>query len=834
MPQGLLGKVVMTVVLLIILTCAFLACFSAIYIRGVILPEAHLDAGDYTTELASTIYYQDESTGEDVELRSLYGAVNREWVAYADIPQTLAEATIAIEDKRFESHNGVDWLRTIKAAWYMFTGTDIQGGSTITQQLIKNMTDYDDVTVKRKVLEIFRALDFDKTHIKDTIKEMSLNYIYLGNGCYGVTPASNYYFGKDVSELDLAESASLIAITNNPSVYDPYRNDGVRNKERQTLILNAMCEQGMITEEERDAAIAQELVYEQKVDSAVNPETVFSWYEEQVISDVVNDLVETYNYSKTVAQDMVTRGGLHIYSCLEPDVQATVEEIYTNRANLDVTSSSGQKLESAIVIVNADGNVVALAGAMGEKTANLIWNNASQAVRQPGSALKPLSVYTPALELGVISPSGVFDDTAVRTLNGSAWPSNSYGTYTGRMTLAQAVARSSNAVAVRVLEKLTPQVSFDFLENKFGFTTLVNGRTSNGQYVSDIDTAPLSMGGLTDGVTVLEMAAAFSAFPRDGVYITPRTYTKVVDSNGKVLLDNTQRESKAIMKETTAWYMNDLLTGVVTSSNGTGTYAKISGMTVAGKTGSTNTNNDRWFVGYTPYYTAAVWTGYNTPERIYYSKGSKNPALDMWKLVMEEVHENLPSKSFNEPAGLKTVTYCLDSGLKPSQACTHDVRGSRVVTGHFFAGDEPTEYCDLHVDVQVCTSAPLEVSGLYYLAGDYCASHYVNGEETSTVKTISVLNYDRDSVSSASDSVYLLSYLRAHGTCPVHTGAVTVTDPDETEDPEGEPDTLETSGEPPDGDSNAGIEATQAPVAQSTETPPLIGQEAIGAMEPSG
>ena len=783
---SLVLKIIGTVVLVGALTCAILACFAAVYVKNVILPDAHLDVGDYSTDLASTVYYIDKNTGEEVELISLHGVENRVWVSYDEIPDALIKATVSIEDKEFWNHHGVNWKRTLKGVINMFTGQKIEGGSTITQQLIKNMTQYDDVTVKRKILEIFTALDFDKTHEKTTIMEMYLNYIYLGEGCYGVATAAQTYFGKDLSELSLAECASLIAITNNPSVYGPYRYDGKYNKERQELILSEMKKDGVITEAEYEEAVAEELVFARGQDEP-RPETIFSWYEEQVITDVTQDLMEQKGLSETAAKDLIYRGGVKIYACVDPEVQSVVEEIYENRENLQLVSASGQQLESAIVIIDNEGNVVGLAGAMGEKTGNRLWNYASDTIRQPGSAIKPLSVYAPALELGLITPYSVYDDTAVRVEGGSAWPSNSYGYYAGRMTVSKAVELSSNAVAVRVLQDVTPEASYEFLENRFHFTTLESGRESWGQWVSDMAEAPLSMGGLTDGVSVLEMAAAYSVFPRNGVYLEPRTYTQVLDSEGNVLLDNTQREGEAVIKESTAWYINTMLKNVVNGSQGTGYMAKFSGMTIAGKTGSTNSNNDRWFVGYTPYYTAAVWTGYSTPERI--NAGGTNPAAEMWKLVMEPLHEGLENVDFPTPDGLVQASYCLDSGMKPTEACTHDPRGSRVATGYFFSGEQPTQSCDMHEDVEVCTACPVTdadgdaVANLYRQAGEFCPREQV-GDVEPTVQTIALLNYERENVAGARtprDAMYLKSAWEALGLCDVHTEEITA--PPEEYDP---------------------------------------------------
>ena len=764
-----IGKVVGTLLLVGILTCAFLACFAAVYIKTVILPDAHVEAQSYSTALSSTIYYTDKTTGQAVELQSLYGTQNRVWVSFDEIPQYLRDAAVAIEDQRFYTHSGVDWIRTAKGVLSLFTGAKIEGGSTITQQLLKNMTTYDDVTVKRKILEIFRALDFDANHEKDEILEMYLNYIYFGKKCYGVATASQYYFGKDVGELSLAECASLISITNNPSAYNPYVYPE-NNAYRANLVLYAMLEQGKISQAEYDQAKAQVdagLNFTQGESESEAATNILSWYEEQVVSDVIDDLVEELGYSNELASNMVYSGGLKIYAYVDPEIQAKAEEVYENRENLPLVSESGQQIQSAIAIIDTEGNVVALVGSMGEKEGNALYNMASMAHRQPGSSIKPLAVYAPAIDTGLITPATTFDDTPVMRLGGSNWPSNSYGKYYGLMDVADAVKQSSNPVAVRALQLLGLSKSAEYLEENFHITTLEEDDYNQ--------LGNLALGGLSDGVSVLEMAAAYSVFPRNGVYVEPRTYSRVENADGEVILDNTASEPQTVLKETTAWYINDMLTDVVTKSGGTGTAANWSGMTIAGKTGSTNSNNDRWFVGYTPYYTAAVWTGYETPERIYYS--GSNPAITLWKLVMEPIHEGLENKEFDQPSGLQSVQVCADSGKRATSACANDPRGSRVTTVYLFADDIPSESCDLHQEVEVCTACPVEgVEGLYHLAGEYCPRGTEEGLE-STVKTIAVLNYSRDGGYGA-DSAYFLGYLQAQGSCTVHTGEA-VTQPEE-------------------------------------------------------
>ena len=559
-----------------------------------------------------------------------------------------------------------------------------------------------------------------------------------------------------------------------------------RNKQRQELVLWTMWDQGIITEEEYQAAVAEELVFTTSVDEK-EPDTIYNWYDEQLITDVMNDLMEQYGYSSLVASDlvasdMVYSGGLRIYACVDQNVQSIVESVYSDRSNLELTSNSGQEIQSAIVIVDPEGNIVGLAGALGDKTTNRGWNYASRSRRQPGSSIKPLSVYAPALEAGLITPASVFDDYPVQVLGGSAWPLNNPQTYRGLVTVADALRVSSNPAAVRVLQMLGFENSFNFMQDNFHID-LEEGLEVNGEIKNDLGSSQLALGGLTNGVRVIDMAAAYSVFPRDGLYIESRTYIQVTriaeDGTEEVILDNTNREPEAVLSSETTYYINDMLKDVVTGGNGaTGTAAQISGMTVAGKTGSTNSNTDRWFVGYTPYYTAAVWVGYSMPERIY---ASGNPAVTMWEKVMSQVHEGLENKDFTQPDGLVTVQICRDSGLRASEACLNDPRGSRVQSMTLFADDVPAETCAMHVSVEVCTASPVldssgtAIEGLYHLAGEFCPREADEslGITEGTVQTIGILDYTRELVGGVSspDGNYFKSFLDAQGTCDVHTTA---------------------------------------------------------------
>lgn len=778
-----LFQLVGTLLLVGIVTAAFLACYATVYIQTVIMPQARavlagLDAYQYDEN--SVIYYYDQQ-GNAVELQTLVGEKNSEWVDFEDIPKNLINATVAVEDQRFWTHPGVDWKRTAAGIVYMFTGQAIQGGSTITQQLIKNVTTNDDVTVKRKILEIFTALEFQKKYDKNYTLTWYLNEIYLGAGCNGVKTAAVKYFGKELEELSVAECASLISITNNPSLYGPYSTlrvtleDGTvktavdYNKERQEVVLWCMWDQGYITETEYRQALKEELVFAGNMEQndTNNGTEYYSWYVEAVIDEVFEDLrsMEEYkNLSDKILSHMVYSGGLSIYTCFDPQVQAAVDLVYENPENLDYTSSTGQKMRSAITVVdNQSGYVVAI-GNTREKDTNRGWNDATDSKRQPGSSIKPLASYSPAIELGLINMGTVVDDNPT-TLNGKVWPKNSPQGYDGLMTVLQALTKSKNTVAVQIMKMLTPEVSFEFLTEKYGLTTLaeMDGYNSRGEPITDIGLSNLALGGLQYGVTTYEMAAAYATFPRMGTYTEPTTYLAIYTDDGKTLLRDNTPEKQYIIEESTAYYMNTMLTNAVRS--GTGTSARLNNMAAAGKTGTTNNNYDRWFAGYTPYYTAVVWTGYNKPE--YMSVGSKNPAAVLWQKVMTEINGQLELEEASFPQYTETVTkkICLDCGQLATDRCGLDVRGGRTASYTFARGDEPKESCTCHVTVEVCKECPMDGNaGLYHLTTEYCPAE-------SRIR-IALVDYNRELANSGvvvRDAPYLLANFEAQAQpCTVH------------------------------------------------------------------
>ena len=637
-------RVIATILLVTITTGLLFACIFGYYVKTC-LPEEELNVEphDYQLNQSSTMFYQD-SNGMYQELTTLYASENRIWVDYENIPQYLEYAAIAIEDKRFYEHKGVDWYRTVAAVGNMFLAMKNDfGGSTITQQLIKNVTGRDEGTVQRKILEIFSALELEETYEKWEIMEWYLNTIYLGEGCFGVQTAAQEYFGKDVWDLSLAECASLIGITNNPSKYDPFISEK-NNRQRQETILFEMYDQGLISYADYTAAMAEEMQFTRSEDDVYEWETL-TWYEEAVREQVIQDLMAEKGIDYANAESLLNTGGYQIYTCIDMDIQAVVDSVYQDTANLPQSyRTSSQQLQSACVIIDPlTGDVKALAGGVGEKTANLITNRATESTRPAGSSTKPLSVYGPGFEYGIITQSTEVDDSEEIELSGTWWyPRNSGGTYRGITTIRQGLISSLNTVAAQILDKLTPAVSFDYMVNKLGFTTLTE---------ADCDDAPLSMGQYTNGVKVLEMAQAYGAFANDGVMCYARLYTHVTDSEGNIILDNPV-ESTTAFSANTAWNLADMMKAA--ARYGTGYEAYFPTTDMGGKTGTTSANMDRWFCGITSYYACAVWTGYDIPEAMYFNG---NPASQIWKRIMEPIHADLeykyfPTPSYGKPTGI--------------------------------------------------------------------------------------------------------------------------------------------------------------------------------------
>ena len=790
---GWFFKILGTLLLIGVVTGCFVACYGAIYIQTTIMPEAErFDLSGYVLNEPSTVYYTDKVTGQPVAYATLVGNEDRIILESNEIPLVFKDVAVSIEDKRFYSHKGVDWIRTGAAVIKMFTGQSIQGGSTITQQVIKNSTQNDEVTVKRKVLEIFQALSVETKYNKDEILTIYLNKINLGGKVYGIGAASRYYFDKDVSEITLPEAASIIAITNNPSLYSPYSTVETRdsktgeiltglerNKRRQEDILWVMCyglDEPLITEKEFQDAVNAPLNFTRGQSAAEKAAgDINSWYTDQVIAEVVEYFVNQ-GYDEKTSYDLIYSAGLHIYTPFDPDVQESVDAVYENLNNLPYISKDGQQMQSCITIVdNETGYVVAMAGAMGEKNGNLLWNYATDTTRQPGSSIKPLSVYGPAIEMGKLTPYSIVDDAPYQLLNGNPWPVNAYEgfSYRGLTTVTEAVTKSLNTVAVRVLsDYVSPEASYRFLEDKLGITTLESGREINGRVVSDVGSSQLALGGMTYGLSPYEMAAAYAIFPRGGKFTPVSVVHRVENRDHMIIWDNTPKDSYPI-KESTAYYMNELLQNVV--SSGTGTGARLSGMHVAGKTGTTTDNYDLWFAGYTPYYTGVVWTGYPYNADI----ADHQCATRMWKLVMERIHAGLADQAFPSVPGLTSYDICLDCGLRATENCANDLRGSRVGTFTFVDGTQPSSYCTCHVGVSVCSGGVVMGEDGLPMQSGFCKPGPSCPYDTQ--RTVYMVDHSRNSdlVSrvSIADQAYMLSSYEALPECPFHSGGLIWQDP---------------------------------------------------------
>ena len=612
------------------------------------------------------------------------------YLTYGEIPEDMIHAVVAIEDKRFFTHRGVDWFRTAAAgANYVLGFSDRFGASTITQQLVKNVTGENEISVRRKVQEVFLARDLERNLDKTEILERYLNLLPLSDGCVGVAEGAERFFGKPAGELTLPECAALVAVTNNPSYYHPVRNPE-HTLARRDLILSEMEKQGYLTAEEREAAQAAPLGVVPPRES--EPEPVRSWYLDMVIDDVVTDLCATYGLSREAASQKVMTGGLRIDVAMDADVQTYVENYY--RALKTPKNDRGEAAQSAVIVIDpATGDILAVAGAVGEKTANRLQNFATQTKRPPGSAIKPLTVYAPALELGKITWASVFDDVPVNfgTGNDRPWPRNSSGVYRGLTDVSFAVAHSTNTVAIRVLNEVGLPGSFAFAKEKFHLESLLGEGTPN-----DRSPAALALGQMTYGTTLRELTAAYTVFADGGVYHPWRSYYRVTNAAGDLLLSCPDRAEEAI-SEGNAAVMTKLLQGVTDHGTSAGLpLCKI--CECAGKTGTSQGDRDRWFVGYTPGAICGVWCGFAYPEPV----SGSNPCTAVWNTVMHRVLElRGGERTFAVPSNVVQCVYCRDSGKCPGEACAGDPRGARRAVGWFVRGTEPTAVCDRHIPVTV-------------------------------------------------------------------------------------------------------------------------------------
>lgn len=766
---------------------AFLVCMIAVavvvgcaaigIIKGVID-----NAPDITSE--SVIPKGYKSTVYDAEGNKMQELIasgtNRTMVTIDQIPKHVQNAFIAIEDERFYEHNGIDLQGIMRSGVkFVTSGFKIkQGASTITQQLLKNNV-FDFMSeetladnIERKIQEQYLAIQLEKTMSKEEILQAYLNTINLGQNTLGIQAASNRYFGKDVSELSVAEAAVVAGITKNPEKYNPIKNQE-ENEKRRALVLGNMLEQEMISQSEYETAMKEDVYSHIKnVNESVAESTkVNSYFTDAVVQSVLEDLKELKGYSDTQAYNMLYGGGLQIHTTMDPEIQAIMDEEAANPDNYpkdykigleyamttvkkdgtttnysqemmqayfkekngtktyDLLYKDEEAAQAAIDEYEADiiepgdtvyrsikmtvqpqismvvmdqytGEVKGIIGGRGEKTANLTMNRSTDAVRQPGSTFKIVAAYAPALDAAGMSLAttqydgpymyeGGTEPKQVRNWNGEA--------YAGWTSLRKGIEQSMNILAVKTYTQNGSALGLTYLD-RFGFTTIQKQADANG--LNDYGPA-VALGGLTKGVTNLELTAAYASIANAGTYQEPVFYTKIEDMDGNVIIDKTvSREVHEAVTPQTAWLLTSAMKDVVTQ--GTGGALKLNKMTVAGKTGTTSDYADLWFVGYTPYYTAGVWAGYDIPTTKL-AKSERNYHKTLWKKVMTRIHEDLENKDFEKPEDIVQVAVCSESGKLPIPGvCDMDQRGSCIVTEYFAKGTEPTESCDVHIMAKVC------------------------------------------------------------------------------------------------------------------------------------
>lgn len=591
----------------------------------------------------TSVIYVKNTDGNWEEYQRLHGSENRIWVGISKIPENLQNALIAIEDERFKTHSGVDWKRTLGAIGnFVLKYSDVEfGGSTITQQLIKNITSDNDRSPARKFREIVRATMIEHYLDKTQILEAYLNTISLGNGICGVQVAANYYFNKDVSELNLTECACLAAITKNPTEFNPVSGEAA-NKTRRNTVLDKMLELEMITEDEYKSAYNKDITLDRS--QATEYETkINSYFVDALIEQVIADLSEKYSCNENIASTMLYNGGYKIYATVNPEIQSTMESVYLNTDsyfNTYGTDSSGNRVhaQSAMTIMDYEGHIVGLVGGAGEKTVNRGLNRATGAPRQPGSTMKPIGVYALAVENDLINYTSRVLDQPIKNYypDGRSGPKEWYGYYMGSIRVDYALRHSVNTVPVRLLQELGIEKSYDFLKNKLKFKYLTE---------QDKNLSSLALGGCVYGITTTESAAAFSIFGSDGIYHEPTTYYRIERVNGETVLDYDETGERVI-SSATATIMNHLLQGVVYGSGGTGT--KIASynysMKAYAKTGTSSEANDLWMVAGTPYYIGSVWYGFDKMQAV----RKNGAAAVIWRDIMKEIHKDLEVKQFTD------------------------------------------------------------------------------------------------------------------------------------------------------------------------------------------
>ena len=840
--EKLTSRMIFLFVKLILVAVLLMAAFAASLgygaLKGIIDSAPEIDVASIEPSGYATMVYDREGNLTETLVKS---GANRLEATYEELPQCLIDAFVAIEDSRFWSHKGIDIRSILRAAVGVITGESAGGGSTLTQQLIKNniFEGGNENTfgekLERKIQEQYLAVQLEKIMDKKIILKNYLNTINLGNNTLGVKAAALRYFNKDVSDLTLSEATVIAGITQAPTRYNPLTENGRKNnEEKRRVILQYMYEQGLIDKEAQEEALADD-VYSRITNvnlTAQENESPYTYFTDELITQVMEALQEELGYTETQASNLLFSGGLEIHTTQDPKMQAIVDEEVNNPDNYDVvyysvdyqlsvTHADGttthysdesmgsyfrndlgrssfnglfdskeeadeaislykdamvkegdtilgevihyvlQPQISFVLMDQATGEVKAISGGRGTKEVSRSLNRATETLRQPGSTFKVITSFAPAIDACGANLSTVYYDApfTVGTKTFRNWYSSKG--YMGYSTIRDGIVYSMNIVAVRcMMETVTPQLGVEYARN-FGITSM-----------TDTDyNAATALGGITKGVSNLELTAAYATIANQGIYTKPRFFTQILDHNGKVLLDNTP-ETKRVLKDSTAFLLTDAMSQSMESSRmygsgslySTSTSANLSNMSNAGKSGTTTSNNDIWFVGYTPYYTAGIWSGCDNNQKISAIGSSTSYHKIIWKNIMTRVHEGLADTGFSIPSSVTTAQVCRKSGkLASPGVCENDPRGSAVYTEYFAKGSEPTEVCDHHGVTTVCAAS----GGL---PTQYCPAEL----RTSRIFMIT----PEGETGATADSAY-----RIPGYCTVHTQAAVIlpTEPEVTQ-----------------------------------------------------
>ncbi len=649
------GRALFTLLMVLVFTGTIVGISLSVYIAKIASEPTGIDLKAKSINQTSFIYVKN-SKGKFQKYQSLYSSENRVWVNFNDIPENMKEAQIAIEDKRFTEHHGVDWTRTLGAVLNLSSGQASYGGSTLTQQLIKNISDDNDVSLNRKLREIIKALKLETEYTKDEILEAYLNVVNYGNNCQGVQAAANLYFGKDIGDCSLAQCAAIAGITQNPSKYNPlYHPED--NKKRRETVLAEMYDQKIISKQEYADALKESenmtFVGFKKSNRKNIGSKVQNWYIDELQRDLQADLATYYNISEKAASNKIFTEGLKIYCAMDKDTQS-----YLENAAMNINTSYDEGMQCAATMIDLNGAVIATTGSSQEKTKNLVFDRATQSVLQPGSSIKPVVVYSYAIEKGKLNYSSVVKDEPLakyKVVKGHyvAGPNNWYLSYKGNMLLPDAIEWSANATAVQVMNTISPEAAYNQVVTLQGFEHLDEQDKDN--------TGGLSIGGLTGGVTVREMAAAFTYIGNGGRYFKPYTYYYVTDADGNIIIDNRDAIPKTSYSPDTAYIMNRLLHYNMTyCAHTNAAYARVDGWDIIGKTGTTDRDKDSWYCGLSPYSTLAVWTGFDSPRTI--SSTGQRTATTLFSDVMGYYLRNKAKKNYARPTSIVEANYNSSSG----------------------------------------------------------------------------------------------------------------------------------------------------------------------------